>query len=134
MAYQHTVIQGNVGKDPAQREAGNSTVASFSVAVTEKWTDKNTGEKREDTTWYKVSGWGKVAGLIMQYVKKGNSVLCDGQVKASAYMGQDGTPQASLDLRLKTIQFLDKRSDSQQSSDNSDYQSPPKQDLDSIPF
>lgn len=105
--YESTTIIGHVGRDVESRQLGNgTTVASFTVAVSRSWTDKQSGERRENTNWYKVSAWGKLGEIAAQYVKKGAQVMVVGTVTASSYMGQDGEPRASLDLRADSFQLL----------------------------
>jgi single-strand DNA-binding protein len=110
--YQYTIIVGNVGRDPEMRYTQTGVaVASFSVAVSESWTDKNANERKEKTTWFKVSAWRGLAEVVSQHVRKGMQVMVTGEVKASAYMGKDGEPQASLELTAKDFKFLGRKSD-----------------------
>lgn len=103
--YESTTIIGNVGRDVESRQTANgATVSTWSVAVTTKWTSN--GEKHERVNWYKVSAWGKLADIAAQYVKKGAQIMVVGTVTANAYMGQDGEPRASLELRADTFQLL----------------------------
>jgi single-strand DNA-binding protein len=105
--YESTTIIGNVGRDVESRQTnGGSSLSTWSVAVTTKWTDSQSGEKREKVNWYKVSAWGKLADIAAQYVKKGVQIMVVGTVTASAYMGQDGEPRASLELRADSFQLL----------------------------
>jgi single-strand DNA-binding protein len=123
--YESTTIIGNVGRDVESRQtASGSSLSTWSVAVTTKWTDSN-GEKRERVNWYKVTAWGKLAEIAAQYVKKGAQIMVVGTVTASAYMGQDGEPRASLELRADTFQLLG----SNAARDESEYE-----DATSIPF
>ena len=124
--FQETTIIGHVGRVPELREVGSSQVASFSVAVTDKWTDKQSGELVEKTNWYDVSAWGKQADVIMKYVKKGDAIFCKGSVEARAYLGNDGTARASLSLKLFSFQFLGGKSGNGNAGGN-----PPQDD---IPF
>jgi single-strand DNA-binding protein len=124
--YESTTIIGNVGRDVESRQtASGSNVSTWSVAVTTKWTDSQSGEKREKVNWYKVTAWGKLAEIAAQYVKKGAQIMVVGTVTASAYMGQDGEPRASLELRADTFQLLG----SNAARDESEYE-----DATSIPF
>ena len=140
-SFEQTIIIGNVGRDPELRYTQSGVpVCSFSVAVSSSWTDKSTNEKREKTSWYRVTSWRRLAEISNQYVKKGMSVMVQGTCEASAFMGQDGQPRASLDLTAREIQFLT-RSDAAGGSGGSgsggqydDSYSPPPQDLDDIPF
>jgi single-strand DNA-binding protein len=141
--WEQCIIVGNVGRDPEMRYLQSGTsVTSFSVAVSFKWTDRQTNERRERTTWYNVSSWGKLSEIANQYVKKGTQIMVVGTVSARAYMGADGQPRASLDLRAESFQLLGGTGDSSSSSGGAsssggnydDYSSPPPQEMDDIPF
>lgn len=146
MTYHQTTIIGNLGSDPELRQLpSGSSVCSFNVAVNESWNDRQTGERREKTTWYRISAFGRQGEIAHQYLKKGRQVMVVGTVEANAFMGNDGQPRASLDLRAQSIKFL-------QGGDNSgggggggnrnygggnsydDNFTPPPQDVDDIPF
>lgn len=132
-AYQYTVIVGNVGRDPELRYLQNGTpVCSFSVAVTEKWTDRQSNERREKTVWWRVSAWRGLAETCNQYVHKGMQILVTGSVSASAYLDQAGQPQATLEITARDVQFLGSPG-SRQGGDYDDF-APPPDDLGEIPF
>lgn len=85
------VIIGNLGDDPTVRYSPNGTAfANFSVATSETWTDKNTGEKRERTDWHNISIQGKLAEIAGQYLKKGSQVYIEGKMRTRKYQGNDG--------------------------------------------
>ncbi|MCL4237040.1 MAG: single-stranded DNA-binding protein [Anaerolineae bacterium] len=108
--YQYTVIVGNVGRDPEMRYTQSGVaVCDFSVAVSRRWMDKNSNEQREKTTWFRVSAWRQLAETVNQYVHKGMQIMVAGEVDASAYLGQDGTPRATLEITARDIQFLSRR-------------------------
>lgn len=136
--YEQTIVVGNVGRDVETKTlAGGATVASFTVAVTTRWTDRSSQEKRERTTWYRVSCWNRLAEIATQYVKKGTQIMVVGTVTANAFMGQDGEPRASLELRAETFQLLGGTgagSGGNQSSGGYDDYAHPPQELDDIPF
>ena len=141
--YEQTIVVGNVGRDPEMRQLPSGTsVCSFSVAVTTRWNDRQTNEKREKTNWYRVSCWGRLGEVANQYVRKGTQIMIVGTVEAQAYMGQDGAPRSSLDLRAQNFQLLGSRGDADNSSYSSSsgagyddgYDSPPANDVDDIPF
>lgn len=146
MTFHQTIIIGNLGGDPELRYLQSGTpVCNMSVAVSERWTDRQTNEQREKTTWYRVSAFGRLAEIANQYLSKGRQVMVTGNVEANAYMGQDGQPRASLDLRAREIKFLqggDSGGGGSYSSgggNNSgnnydDNFSPPANDMDDIPF
>lgn len=100
--YQQIHILGNVGRDPELRYTSEGVpVASFSVAV-----NKRTKNGQDTTTWFKVTVWRGLAETCNQYVTKGMQVLCVGEVKADAYIGQDGTARASLEVTAQEVKFL----------------------------
>ncbi len=108
--YQYTIIIGNVGRDPELRYTQSGVaVCDFSVAVSRRWTDRNTNEPREETTWFRVSAWRKLAETASQYVYKGMQIMVTGRVSASAYLGQDGQPRATLEITALDMQFLGRR-------------------------
>jgi len=73
-------IIGNIGSDVQHRDAQNGSIASFSVATSETWTDKS-GEKKENTEWHKIVVFGKLADVVGQYYKKGNKVYVEANYK-----------------------------------------------------
>jgi single-strand DNA-binding protein len=108
--YQYTIIIGNVGRDPELRYTqGGVAVCDFSVAVSRRWNDRNSGQQREETTWFRVSAWRGLAETVSQYVHKGMQVMVTGEVKASAYLGNDGQARATLEITARDIQFLSRK-------------------------
>lgn len=144
--YEYVCIVGNVGRDPETREVGDSSVTNFSVAVTNRWKDRNSGEQREKTKWFRVSCWRGLADVTKRYVHKGMQVMVIGTIDTSAYMGKDGEPKASLDLTAQNVQFLSGSRDGQSSDggnastepsyggDDFAPQVPSDNDDDDIPF
>lgn len=136
--FQQTIIIGNVGRDPELRYTqSGAAVCSFSVAVTERWTDRQTNEKREKVNWYKVSAWRGLAETVNQYVHKGMQIMVVGNVEARGYLNNNGEPAASLELTARDIQFLGSRGEGGNSGgqrDNEDDFSPPPRDMNDIPF
>lgn len=113
--FEQTIIVGNVGRDPELRHTqSGASVCSFSVAVTTKWNDRNTNEKREKTNWYKVEAWNGLGETMNQYVRKGGQIMVEGTSEAQAYIGNDGEAKASLVLKAKTFQLLGGRNDSEE--------------------
>lgn len=111
--YQQTMIIGFVGREPELRYTQSGVaVCSFSVAVTEKWTDKQSNEKREKTAWYKVSAWRQLGEICNQRVHKGMQVMVVGNVEARGYTNNAGEAAASLELTARDVQFLGGRGDS----------------------
>ncbi len=129
--YQYTIIIGNVGRDPELRYTQSGVaVCDFSVAVTRRWTDRNSNEPREKTTWFRVSAWRSLAETCNQFVRKGMQIMVTGEVDASAYVGQDGEPRATLELTAQNVQFLGTRAD--RVEENGEYYG--GQQADDLPF
>ncbi len=107
--YQKTIVIGHLGRDPEMRYTPTGTpVTSFSIATTRKWTNQN-GEQQEKTTWFRVTCWQKTAETAAQYLKKGSLVLVEGDIDASAYTDREGSPRASLELRVTNLRFMGSR-------------------------
>lgn len=110
--YQQVIIVGNVGKDPEFRYTPQGVaVADFTVAVNKR-TGK--GEDRKDkTTWFRVTVWRERAETVSQYVKKGMKIMVIGEVEARAYIDKNNQPQATLELTANDFKFLDSKGDNQ---------------------
>ena len=112
--HQVLILIGNVGKDPEMKYTpSGQAVTSFSMATTHQYTNAG-GERVKETTWFRVSVWGKSAEAVNQYVKKGSKVYVEGRLAADKATGgpkvwtkQDGTPSASFDVTASTVKFLD---------------------------
>lgn len=104
--FQQLILIGNLGNDPELRYTADGTpVTSFSVAVNRRWT-KEDGSHGEETTWFRVSAWRRLAETSAQYLKKGRQVMVVGRVSARGYAGADGQPRASLEVTADTIKFI----------------------------
>ncbi len=104
--YQHVVIVGNLGRDPEMRYTPSGIpVTTFTVAVNRRWKNQE-GEMQEKTTWFRVTAWRKLAELCNEYLSKGRTVLVEGEIDASAWVGQDGEPRATLELTAQNVRFL----------------------------
>lgn len=116
--YQSLTIVGNVGKDPEMRYTpSGQAVTSFSVATNRQYTAGN-GELVKETTWFRVSVWGKLAEACNQYLKRGSKVLVEGRLtpdKATGgprvYDKQDGGYGASYEITGSTVRFLSTNSE-----------------------
>jgi len=131
--YQQVIIVGNVGRDAELRTVRDQQVCDFSVAVTEKWNDRTSGEQREKTTWFRVSAWRHLAEVCAQYVNRGMQIMVAGTIDSSAYIGrEDGEAHSTLELNARTVQFLGSRS----SNGNGASEPAPAQEFtsDDLPF
>jgi len=104
MAYERIIISGNLGGDPDIRMAGEQKVANFNVAVNRKRGDQ------QQTLWIRCAAWNGRAELVEKYLKKGSRVLIEGSdLRVSAYLDKNGKPQASLEMNVDQLQFLDNK-------------------------
>lgn len=83
------------------------------MAVNRRWTNRD-GQPQEETTWFRVSVWGRQAETANQYLAKGRRVLAEGRISARAFIGNDGQPRASLELDARNLQFLSSRQEDAQ--------------------
>ncbi len=115
MSWHQTIIVGNLGGDPELRylQSGRA-VCNFSVAVSERWRDRQTEERRERTTWYRVAVWGGQAETCNTYLSRGRQVMVIGNVQARGYVNNNGEAVASLDLTARDVRFLGGRDGDQQ--------------------
>ncbi|HZD11006.1 MAG TPA: single-stranded DNA-binding protein [Candidatus Binatia bacterium] len=141
--YQKIIVVGNLGGDPQMRYMSDGTpVTNFSMATNRRWTDRNTGQPVDETTWFRVSVWGRQAEAVNQYLSKGRRVLVEGRLRPDENGGprlftrQDGTVGASFEITADSVQFLGGRDE----TDNGGYQSEesfdqsPVEEEDDIPF
>ena len=122
---------GRVGKDPETKEISSDfRVANFSIATTEKWTDKASGEKRELTEWINCQAANKQAELVEKYVKKGDEIYVEGKFKTRSWE-KDGSKQYATYIQVETIQMLGGKKDSEESAPT--YESPVKPNQSVLP-
>ena len=114
--YQKITIVGNLGRDPEMRYMGDGTaVTNFSVATSRRWTNQ-AGEPVDETTWFRVSVWGRQAETTNQYLAKGRKVLVEGRLVPDRETGgpklftrQDGSVGSSFEIRALEVKFLSGR-------------------------
>jgi single-strand DNA-binding protein len=109
------ILVGHLGKDPEVRYTPDGRgVCNFTMATTETWKDKNSGERREKTEWHRVVIFGPVAEIAGQYLSKGRQVYIEGKLQTRKWQGQDGqdryTTEVVVDMR-GTMQMLGGRGD-----------------------
>lgn len=139
--YQKVIVIGNLGRDPEMRYLPDGTaVTNFNIATSRSWTDKSSGQRRDETTWFRVSVWGRQAETTNEYLAKGRQVLVEGRLNSDPETGgprtftrQDGTVGASYELTAMTVRFLGGRDDSSFDSAGAS-EGPSAQEEDEIPF
>ena len=101
------ILVGNVGQDPEMRGT-DKPVANVSVATSETWKDKNTGEKQEKTEWHRVVFFGKLAEIVGMYVKKGTKLYVEGKLQTRSWE-QDGVKKYTTEIVANEMQMLDSK-------------------------
>lgn len=104
------ILIGNLGADPEVRYTqSNTPIANFSVATTEAWKDKTTGEPKELTEWHRVVLHRRLAEIAGEYLKKGSKVYIEGQLRTRKWQGQDGRDNYTTEIVGRELQMLDSR-------------------------
>ena len=111
------ILVGNLGQDPEVKyTAGGAAVTTLSLATSESWKDKDTGQDQEKTEWHRVVLWRRLAEIAGEYLKKGSKVYIEGQLQTRKWE-QDGQTRYTTEVVGRDMQFLDSRGNT--SSDNS---------------
>ena len=101
------ILIGNLGADPDTRySASGSAICSVSLATSESWKDKQTGEMQDRTEWHRVKFFGKLAEIAGQYLKKGRQVYIEGSIRSSKYTDKEGIERWSTDIIANNMQML----------------------------
>ena len=121
MALNKVMLIGNVGNDPEiryldsnpQSPQGNTKVASFRLATTERYRDRN-GETRENTEWHSIVAWRSNADLVEKFVHKGSQIFIEGKLRTRQWTDQTGNKRFTTEIQADNIQLLGKRPDAPQ--------------------
>lgn len=101
------IIVGNLGNDPEVRYANNgSAIANISVATTDSWKDKNTGEQQERTEWHRVVMFNRLGEIAGEYLKKGSQVYIEGRLQTRKWQDQSGNDRYSTEIVANEMQML----------------------------
>ena len=104
------IIVGNLGRDPEMRTfPSGDQVANVTIATTDRWRDKNTGENKESTEWHRVVFNGRLAEIVGQYLRKGSQVYVEGSIRTRKWTDQSGQERYSTEIRADTMQMLGAR-------------------------
>ena len=135
------ILIGRLGKEPETRYMkNNDPVCHFSLATSDKWTDKQTGEKKEATEWHNIVLYRKLAEIAQQYCHKGDLVAIEGKIQSRKYTGKDGIERTAYDIIASDLKMLggkqSKPADDWEDGLDDDTPSEPTDDLadDDIPF
>ena len=120
-------IIGRLGSDPEiHYTQDGAAVANFSIATSESWNDKSSGEKKENTEWHRIVAWQKLAEICGEYLKKGKEVYIEGRLKTRSW-DKDGVKHYMTEIHASYMQMLGSKGDPIKPSDNN------HEDID-IPF
>jgi single-strand DNA-binding protein len=115
------IIVGNCGQDPETRfMPSGGAVTNLSIATSESWKDKNTGDQQERTEWHRVVFFNRLAEIAGEYVKKGSKLYIEGSLRTRKWQGQDGQDRYTTEIVASEMQMLDSRG-SQQGGGMGDY-------------
>jgi single-strand DNA-binding protein len=139
--YQKIIIVGNLGRDPEMRYTPDGTpVTNFSVATNRRWTNAD-GSQGEETVWFRITAWRRMAETCNQYLQKGRQVLVEGQLKPDPatggpriWTGNDGIARAQYEVTALAVKFLGGRGEAPPEEGLSMPEEPPTETEEEIPF
>jgi len=101
------IIVGNLGNDPETKQFSNGgSVTNISVATSEQWTDKQSGEKREATEWHRIALFNRLGEIAAQYLRKGSQVYIEGSLRTRKWQDQNGQDRYTTEIRADQMQML----------------------------
>jgi len=102
------ILIGRLGADPELNfTSSGQAVGKLSIATTEGWMDKNSGQWQEKTEWHRVIAWGKLAERVKEYLHRGSQVYVEGRLQTRSYEDKNGVKKYTTEIVARTIQFLD---------------------------
>lgn len=106
------ILVGNLGKDPETRYApSGDAICNITLATTDTWRDKASGEKREATEWHRVVFFGKLAEIAGQYLRKGSQVYVEGSLRTRKWQDKDGQDRYTTEIRGDVMKMLGRKDD-----------------------
>jgi single-strand DNA-binding protein len=106
------MLIGNLGRDPETRYMPNGeSVTTFSLATTDKWVDKQSGEKQERTEWHNITAFRKCGEVCGKFLKKGSSIYCEGKLQTQKYTDKDGIEKYATKIVIDVMQMLGSRTE-----------------------
>lgn len=108
------ILIGTLGRDPESKTFPNGgSVCNFSIATSEAWNDKNTGERKEITEWHRIVLSNKLGEIAQQYLKKGSKVYIEGSLRTRQFTDSNGVERQVTEIRGDQMQMLDSKGDNQ---------------------
>ena len=106
------ILIGNVGKAPEIRSTqSGSKVANLTIATSESWTSKHTGQREEKTEWHRLVVWGKLAEIVEKYIQKGSKIYIEGKLETRKWADKDGKDQYTTEINVDNLTMLDSKRD-----------------------
>ena len=107
------ILVGTLGRDPETKTFPNGgSLTQFSIATSESWTDKNTGERKKHTEWHRIVASNRLGEIAQQYLKKGSKVYIEGKLKTRQWTDQDGQERYTTEISANELQMLGSKGDS----------------------
>jgi len=104
------IIVGNLGQDPETKDfSGGGSVTNISVATSEMWKDKHTGEKKEQTEWHRIAFFGRLAEIAAAYLRKGSKVYIEGSLNTRKWQDREGNHRHTTEIKASAMQMLDSK-------------------------
>lgn len=123
MSINKVIILGNIGKDPEVRFSQQGTAfANTSIATSEKWKDKQTGEQKEKTEWTNLVFSGRLAEVVGEYVKKGSKLYVEGKLETRKWTNQQGQDQYTTEVKVFQMEMLDSKPQQQAPQQQGSFQ------------
>ena len=136
MSLNKVILIGNLGRDPEVRYMPNGeAVCNFSIATSETWNDRQTGQRQERTEWHNITLYRRLAEVAGQYLKKGSQVYIEGRIQSRKYTGKDGIERTAYDIIGSEMKMLGGRQNSGSSAPYDEgYQPAPQQQYQQQPY
>lgn len=124
------IIVGTLGRDPETKNfPSGGSLTQFSVATSESWKDKNTGEQREETEWHRIVLNNRLGEIAQQYLKKGSKVFIEGSLHTRKWTDKEGVERYNTEVRGDSMQMLDNKGQSNSApsmQNDNDWSSTPR--------
>ena len=134
MSLNKVILTGNLGRDPEVRYMPNGeAVCNFSIATSETWNDRQTGQRQERTEWHNITMYRKLAEIAGQYLRKGSQVYLEGRIQSRKYQGKDGIERTAYEIIGSEMKMLGGGNDSGQQNAQHTPPAPPSRQAPAAP-
>ena len=134
MSLNKVILIGNLGRDPEVRYMPNGeAVCNFSIATSETWNDRQTGQRQERTEWHNITLYRRLAEVAGQYLKKGSQVYIEGRIQSRKYTGKDGIERTAYEIIGSEMKMLGGGNDSGQQNAQHTPPAPPSRQAPAAP-